>query len=166
MCKHKDGVWCLEIVHGVDDYKHRGECATSTVRLFSSRKKCMKAFKQYLIEQANDRLKYVDLDSVDESIKKYIKETEDGPIFREEDIPKPFPFSKFYSWVSEAEFIPAKWTYTIECKEIEGGDSDNEEKEEEEDGEEEEEDGEEEDEEDGEEEEEEEEDEKNKDYCF
>lgn len=52
-------VWVLCITHGVDDYKSRGECATSNVWVCSSKLGCKIQLRHYMIDTIFADLEYL-----------------------------------------------------------------------------------------------------------
>lgn len=115
-------VFVLTITHENDDYKHRDDAYSDTF-LYSSKEKCTKKIREYILEQTLERLQ--DYGEAPKQISKYftfIKEKEDDEYdtckfihtMDDEDC-----FDELYEWHAKGEYIPYSWTYDISVLKIE-----------------------------------------------
>jgi hypothetical protein len=114
--RRMETVWVLTITHGVDDYKSRGECASSTVKLYKTEKSCEMAVLDYIVEQIVE----CEFDRIPDELNTCEKNgevffiKEDGAFSMNEAIPKEwFPIKKLFGFVAKGEYIPYRWTYEI-----------------------------------------------------
>ena len=117
-----DSVWVLTITHGIDDYKHRGNCAHSDVEVCSTEEKCYNRLYNIvldaLIEKLNDGSKALlkEAEQLKElGILTYEAEVWDKP----KEVAEKYPcFDAIMDNVTEAEFIPYLWDCTIRSYEV------------------------------------------------
>jgi hypothetical protein len=120
-------VWTLTITRGIDDYKHRGECASSKTYVYSTEEKCLRKLREIIIEKVMnidyesdipdcnicELEKYKDDDS-DEHPSYFVKDSEGYYSYNKKIDIDDLPIEGFYEYVAEAEYIPYKWTYKIQ----------------------------------------------------
>lgn len=110
-------VYALQIVTGVDDYKHRGYVATGKLFLFTSREKCEEKLKEIIIESCLERL-----DDEDEAIlpdfiseRFFFNSIKDKWEWKRSDERFSVEITELmHEWCSEGEYIPHTWTYEID----------------------------------------------------
>lgn len=142
-------VWVLCITTGIDDYKHRGECATSEVWVYSSKLGCKIKLRRYMMDKLFknkiDDINYYNTKKADNATDN-IKKTDEGEGEGEGDDDLPHDVRNYlikndknewiinentnvynitendheldgmldlYYYLTESEFIPSLWTYTI-----------------------------------------------------
>lgn len=114
-------IYTLTITVGVDDYKTRGESPESTVTLHKSREDAIEYLKNYLrddmVVRKNDYEAEYRLDYVEKSgFKNLFMLTESGEAyeFNENSEILVDDIYKIYENFCKGEFIPYRWTYSIE----------------------------------------------------
>jgi hypothetical protein len=118
-----DIIYSLNIVTGIDDYKQRGESAYGCVSLhktYGLAFKCLKMYlTQYLVNLSTEYDFSYTIDEFDEFDYDYLLEqkSEDGTIiyvyFDGMEI-KDCDVEGVYYMCCKGEFIPYRWTYSIE----------------------------------------------------
>jgi hypothetical protein len=123
-------VWILNITSGVDDYKHRGESASNKSFPYSSKEKCMLKLASILVEEVYEYLEEYPskkINKLPECITDFfeVKASKVEPEYLEYKFVKTLNelanspnFQEIYELVTEAEFIPCKWDYTIKEHDI------------------------------------------------
>jgi len=115
-------VFCLSITHENDDYKHRDDAYSETF-LYSSKEKCTKKIRKYILEQTLERLQ--EYDEAPKQISKYfsfIKKNEDDEYETWEfahNFDDEHCFDELYEWHAKGEYVPYSWTYDISVLKIE-----------------------------------------------
>lgn len=112
----------LVITEGVDDYKSRGNCASSTVYLYSKEEYCYNKLQEYIAEHLTD--KQWTMNDVPENLKSFVEEVvdegdeEDPMIVLVDQKLTPAELSDLHDWIAEGECVPYAWTYFVADQDV------------------------------------------------
>lgn len=104
-------IYVLTITTGVDDYKPRGEIATSCVTLYKTSEDANNYIKKYIMEYI---VEYFDRETIKDSKYSYLFGLSDEDDSDSDGSIDDYMFSGLYEEFCKGEFIPYKWTYSIE----------------------------------------------------
>ena len=106
-------VFVLVIAYEEGDWKSRYGAEKPKIHVFDSLDKCYDELKKIVVGKCSEKFCVMDINEVPEHIQDWFVFNDDNTDWTFKSSKEGFPLEQFYEWVSEGEYVPNTWTYSV-----------------------------------------------------